>query len=577
MSHPPGSPEAMVVARWRLLRGHLGRAAGRGFALRGSTAFERRQHLDDRWSKYRTLLTVLVLAIGLLPTGFEQRDVLIVGPVALALFWYVLRSFVRPLRELSHPRRRQMLAVLEFVAFSALLVYVAGSYSTVRVDLLVLYLWPLYTLYETAGTSTAVAGFLAVVTVAALAVFIAGSDPAALQNGLSALFLTALLIGTIIYLNVRGGLAGEERSMLSAAIPLFGTSHDIHRAAARAAAQLIPDVTIASISAVKGRTVDSTAVLVRRGSTHPPAERMLSMHPAQPLLDKYLDREWRDRRRGGKRTLVVEGDPSKHAPMAALMLAPAHSTGRDVVAVLRMAYTDRGQPPAGSELGSLDQLAQQLASELVLFQLRTTQRDALRIQIAERLMDDLHDTVRTELHGAIDVLHATRPSNNVRAATVDTAIDLIQTALSGLTFLGAHHTGGVSLTGLRARLRSFLAYSVRSAPVTLWSSDLDGILGLTPDEAVDLYLMLREAMRNAIVHGQASQIEVTVVETTSGLAFTVIDNGVGFDTVTTTGDGLTSMANRAASIGAGLEVTSQIGIGSWVTVGLPRARLISVT
>jgi signal transduction histidine kinase len=78
-----------------------------------------------------------------------------------------------------------------------------------------------------------------------------------------------------------------------------------------------------------------------------------------------------------------------------------------------------------------------------------------------------------------------------------------------------------------------------------------------------------EAVRNAVRHGEAQRIDVTL--TAVPLSLIVIDDGRGFpahrpDGGRTGGFGLTSMRERAATIGAGLSIESAPGMGTTVRV-----------
>jgi serine/threonine-protein kinase RsbW len=66
---------------------------------------------------------------------------------------------------------------------------------------------------------------------------------------------------------------------------------------------------------------------------------------------------------------------------------------------------------------------------------------------------------------------------------------------------------------------------------------LAGIVGLDDEEGLNAALAVREALINAIVHGNRSDpaldVEVTLVGSASGLEARVVDRGGGFDPVAT--------------------------------------------
>ncbi|RED92655.1 PAS domain S-box protein [Marinoscillum furvescens] len=76
---------------------------------------------------------------------------------------------------------------------------------------------------------------------------------------------------------------------------------------------------------------------------------------------------------------------------------------------------------------------------------------------------------------------------------------------------------------------------------------------------LSLYRILQESCNNVIKYSKASEVHVNLTLKDGLLTLTVEDNGVGFDVFKTTTDktfGLTSMKNRATSIGAHFEVNS---------------------
>lgn len=81
--------------------------------------------------------------------------------------------------------------------------------------------------------------------------------------------------------------------------------------------------------------------------------------------------------------------------------------------------------------------------------------------------------------------------------------------------------------------------------------------------------IVRECVSNAIRHGQAARIEVSLRKTDAGAELTVRDNGRGFDLAaarTRGGSGLANLASRAAEIAAHLEIDSSPGKGTGVTL-----------
>ena len=112
-----------------------------------------------------------------------------------------------------------------------------------------------------------------------------------------------------------------------------------------------------------------------------------------------------------------------------------------------------------------------------------------------------------------------------------------------------------------------------------WEVDVaDEITGFGPRSVLNIYRVLQEACNNAVVHGGAKQIAVSVREAADGkdIVITVEDDGSGFDPgATTHGRGLGNMRRRARELGGELTVESggdgrADGRGTRVTLAFPR-------
>jgi signal transduction histidine kinase len=82
---------------------------------------------------------------------------------------------------------------------------------------------------------------------------------------------------------------------------------------------------------------------------------------------------------------------------------------------------------------------------------------------------------------------------------------------------------------------------------------------------------VREAVSNAMRHGQPSQLTVAWQRTPDGSRLTVFDNGVGFDLQTPKpgGHGLNNLSERALALGGRLEINTVPGWGTQIGLILP--------
>ncbi len=93
---------------------------------------------------------------------------------------------------------------------------------------------------------------------------------------------------------------------------------------------------------------------------------------------------------------------------------------------------------------------------------------------------------------------------------------------------------------------------------------------LTAEEAQALYRIAEEALSNVERHASAQQVTVRLACGADRIDLVIRDDGAGFDPASVELEryGLTGMRERAAMIGATLEVTSHPGGGAkiWCTL-----------
>ena len=92
------------------------------------------------------------------------------------------------------------------------------------------------------------------------------------------------------------------------------------------------------------------------------------------------------------------------------------------------------------------------------------------------------------------------------------------------------------------------------------------------DQAVEaaVYFCTLEALNNVAKYADASAAMVSLRRSDGWLSFTVRDDGVGFDTDSTSyGTGLQGMADRLDAIGGTLQVASAPGAGTSVSGSVP--------
>jgi two-component system sensor histidine kinase DegS len=94
---------------------------------------------------------------------------------------------------------------------------------------------------------------------------------------------------------------------------------------------------------------------------------------------------------------------------------------------------------------------------------------------------------------------------------------------------------------------------------------------LAPEAEVALFRVTQEAVTNAVKHGQAKAIQVSLTRTTDSLALRITDDGKGFSTAegVPRGLGVPGMRERLRQIGGSVTVASGRGNGTVVTALIP--------
>jgi signal transduction histidine kinase len=86
----------------------------------------------------------------------------------------------------------------------------------------------------------------------------------------------------------------------------------------------------------------------------------------------------------------------------------------------------------------------------------------------------------------------------------------------------------------------------------------------------ELFLAVKEALNNAVRHGQPTEVEMGVTFEANDLLMTVRDNGVGFESKTrNSSHGLGNMRGRLEKLGGECQIESVAGQGTVVTLRLP--------
>jgi signal transduction histidine kinase len=189
-----------------------------------------------------------------------------------------------------------------------------------------------------------------------------------------------------------------------------------------------------------------------------------------------------------------------------------------------------------------------------------------------RLARDLHDAVSQTLYAAsliaevlpdlwdIDETKARKSSEELRQLTRG-ALAEMRTLLFELRPAALNQA---SLPDLIKQISEAFAGRER-LPIHL---DLIGACEIPCDIKIEIYRIVQESLNNIVKHAHATRVELTLRLEADRVYLKIRDDGIGFDptSVKTTSLGLRIMQERAYSIQAYLQVASQPGEGTTVTL-----------
>ena len=180
----------------------------------------------------------------------------------------------------------------------------------------------------------------------------------------------------------------------------------------------------------------------------------------------------------------------------------------------------------------------------------------------QRLMQDLHDGLGSQLVGALRVAQQPTASRDEITRQLRGAVDQLKITVDAM-----HETDG-DITSVMAATRYRLAPRLQAAGIDLqWDvAQLPIVPSWGVRQSYQLQMILFEAFTNMVVHSEArsASLRARVVEGDgdSVIEITISDNGRGFDLAdpqSATGRGLSNMQSRAQTLGVNLKMSSMPG------------------
>ncbi|MBP6406404.1 MAG: histidine kinase [Proteobacteria bacterium] len=182
-------------------------------------------------------------------------------------------------------------------------------------------------------------------------------------------------------------------------------------------------------------------------------------------------------------------------------------------------------------------------------------REQERTSERARILRDMHDGVGSHISSAIRQLQSGKASHAQVLQTLRDSLDQLKLQIDSMNLPPG------DITALLANLRYRLEPRFAASDIELqWDVDLiEPLQRLDAHAMRQLQFMVFEALSNVLQHAQASVLRIEAGVMAGTVQLRVIDNGRGFDTAVPLRRGLLSLRERAAAIGAELNLASQPG------------------
>jgi len=266
-----------------------------------------------------------------------------------------------------------------------------------------------------------------------------------------------------------------------------------------------------------------------------------------------------------------------------VMLVPMTSRG-GIIGLLCVRGTSDDRAFAPSDVTLAQTVSSTLANAIENSQLFDRAQTAAAEEERQRIARELHDSVSQALYAAslaADVLPDLWEQNPEKGAkALATIRRLTHAAVAEMRTLLVELRPVALVNSPLSDLLQTLSAAIDARDDTTVETHLDAPPQLPPDVQIGLYRIAQEALNNVVRHAEAQHVSIGLevappyldgrgpAEWHGEIALTVADDGRGFDPSRAPSGrlGIVDMRERAAEIGANLEINSHPGDGTQVIV-----------
>ena len=185
----------------------------------------------------------------------------------------------------------------------------------------------------------------------------------------------------------------------------------------------------------------------------------------------------------------------------------------------------------------------------------------------ERIAHNLHDSVIQQLYAtSLSLSAATRNNEQENLELIRRTIGAIATVIEGIR-REILDVESKKATPLEEQLENILLSML--GPVGGGFTLSGNASHISKDIAAHVRGVCIEATSNAVRHGGASDVAISVDREGSSLVLTIADNGLGADLNAPLGNGLKNMRERAQSLGGTMKIETYAGKGTTIIWSVP--------
>lgn len=293
-------------------------------------------------------------------------------------------------------------------------------------------------------------------------------------------------------------------------------------------------------------------------------KRLVDLFDVQHYVDKINNQEIEG-------NITKEGDVTRRALNYPIELT--HRNGKKLTLEINSThFFDNDNNFLGAE-GVARDITKRLQTEKLLEEER---KEVLKAQYEgeerekNRISIDLHDGLGQVLTAAKFNLKAIENQKNIDPYTKERIKDV-----KTLIYEAANETQRISKSLLPRILEDFglekaiekMLIDIKNTFQIKTSFSVNSQIKINKEDEKMIYRIIQESINNSIKHSNASVIEVCFDIIDKKNIFTISDNGKGFDSsLKTDGFGLSNLKQRAYSINGKLNIISQLGKGTKITL-----------